>query len=89
MPNTWTLIRLATYLAAGVLVERLVTSGWKMASGPHPPVDAEDIDSHAGEVVAYAVLSGALIALARVFAVRTAARAYTKYTAKPIPTAAS
>jgi hypothetical protein len=88
VPNTWTLIRVAAYLAAGFLVERVVTSGWKVASGHQPPVDPEDIDSHAGEVVAYAVVSGALIALARVIAVRSAARAYTKYTAKPIPKSA-
>ncbi len=89
MPNAWTLIRIAAYLAAGFLVEQVVTTGWKVASGHQPPVDPEDIDSHAGEVVAYAVLSGALIALARVIAVRTAARAYTKYTAQPIPKVAS
>jgi len=86
VPDTWTFVRYAAMLAAGLLVERAVTTGWRMASGHKPPVDPEDVDSHVGEVVAYAVLSGALIALARVLAIRGAARAYTKYTAKSIPT---
>lgn len=85
MPNAWTVVRLAAMLAAGFLVERIVTTGWQAASGHQPPTDPEDIDSHAGEVVLYAVLSGALIALARVLAIRGAARAYTKYTSKPLP----
>lgn len=85
MPNAWTVLRLVAMLAAGYLVEQIVTNGWKAAVGHKPPTDPEDIDAHAGEVVLYAALSGALIALARVLAIRGAARAYTKYTSGPIP----
>lgn len=85
MPSPWTFIRLAALLAAGALVERVVVSGWRAASGHTPPVDPEDIDTHTGEVVLYAVLSGALIALARVLAIRGAAKAYVKYSKKPLP----
>lgn len=87
MPTPWTFVRLAAILAAGLLVERVVTSGWKVASGHNPPMDPEDIDSHTGEVVLYAVLSGALVALARVLAIRGAARAYVKYSKEPLPEA--
>lgn len=85
MPNAWNIIRLAAMLAAGFAVERVVTAGWKAASGHQPPTDPEDIDTHTGEVILYAVLSGALIAVARVIAIRGAAKAYTKYSSGPIP----
>lgn len=84
MPNAWTIIRYAAMLGAGFLVERVVTTGWRAASGHQPPTDAEDVEAHVGEMVAYAVISGALIALARVLAIRGAARMYTKYSSGPI-----
>jgi hypothetical protein len=84
VPNAWTIIRYAAMLGAGFLVERAVTTGWKVASGHKPPTEADDVESHVGEVIAYAVVSGALIALARVLAIRGAARAYSKYTSGPI-----
>lgn len=84
MPNAWTIIRYAAMLGAGFVVERAVTTGWKVASGHTPPTDAEDFENRVGEVVAYALVSGALIALARVLAIRGAARMYTKYSSGPI-----
>lgn len=89
MFNGWNLVRYIAIIAAGLAVERAVTKGWKIASGHEPPNDPEDIDTKTGEVVLYAVVSGALIALARVLAIRGAAKAYTSYTRKPVVTASS
>jgi hypothetical protein len=86
--NARTLVRYGAIIAAGFAVDRVVTMGWRAASGHEPPSDPEDIDTHTGEVILYAVVSGALIALARVLAIRGAAKAYTKVTAKPLTTEA-
>jgi hypothetical protein len=85
VPSPWTFIRLAAIVGVGALVERLVTTGWRVTTGHTPPTDPEDIDSRTGEVVVYAVVSGALIALARVLAIRGAAHAYSRYSKRPLP----
>jgi hypothetical protein len=85
--NSWTVLRYAAMIAAGFAVERVVTKGWQLASGHEPPSDPEDIDTHTAEVILYAVISGALIALARVLAIRGAAKAYASVTSRPATTA--
>jgi hypothetical protein len=64
-----------TAFAAAAAAQRLVSAGWQAARGHKPPA-AEDPETgvRLSEVVAAAAITGALVAVARVLATRSAAR---------------
>lgn len=67
------LVRLASVgasLLAGWLVQRLLDSAWKRASG-HSAPDANDTEAPLKEVAAAVALTSALVAIARVVAARS------------------
>ncbi len=59
-------------LVAGLAVNKLISTSWKAATGRAAPTDPEHPDLDLREAVVFAVVSGALIALARLAAVRGA-----------------
>lgn len=65
---------MAVALGAAWVAQQLVTQGWKRMLGHEPPKPENPGDSRFGEIAAAAMLSGAVVALARVFATRGAAR---------------
>ncbi len=60
--------------AAAWVAQKAITEAWKKATGHEPPNAEDDSDARIGEIVASAVLTGALVALARALATRGAAR---------------
>lgn len=72
----WTAFSLASALLAAAVAKKALDTGWKAATGKHPPENPADPDVRTSEAVAWAVASGTFVALARMFAQRRAADYY-------------
>ncbi|HWM73532.1 MAG TPA: DUF4235 domain-containing protein [Nocardioides sp.] len=83
--KVWSVFSLVSALGAAALARKAVDTTWKAATGKKPPENPADPDVRIGEAVAWAVLTGALVALARMFAQRRAAGYYAKSTGKLPP----
>jgi hypothetical protein len=57
-----------------------MTPSWKVATGKEPPQNPADPDVSIGEAVAWAVVSGVAIGVARMLASRKAANYYRRST---------
>ena len=76
----WKLIGTGSGVLAGMAAQRGLTVAWKAATGKEPPTIPEDPDTDWKDAVAWALLSGAAIGLARLFATRRAALYYRRST---------
>jgi Protein of unknown function (DUF4235) len=74
----WTVFSLVSALGAAALARKALDAGWRAATGKRPPENPADPDTRIGEAVAWAVVSGTLVALARMLAQRKAANYYTR-----------
>src|SRR6476659_5180619 len=72
----WTAFSLVSALLAAAIAKKALDTGWKAATGKHPPENPADPDGRTGEAVAWAVASGTFVGLARMFAQRRAADYY-------------
>jgi thiazole synthase ThiGH ThiG subunit len=72
----WTVFSLVSALGAAAVAKKALDSGWKAATGKRPPENPADPDVQMGEAIAWAVISGTLVALARMLAQRRAADYY-------------
>ncbi|WP_210441040.1 DUF4235 domain-containing protein [Nocardioides xinjiangensis] len=78
--KVWTIFSLASALGAASIARKGIDKAWKMSTGKNPPENPADPDVSVGEAVAWAAVTGALVALARMFAQRRAAGYYTRST---------
>jgi hypothetical protein len=78
--KVWSALSLVAVLGAAAVAKKALNTGWKAATGKTPPANPADPDVEAKEAVAWAVVSGALIGLARMAAARRAAGYYAKST---------
>ncbi|NPD06330.1 DUF4235 domain-containing protein [Nocardioides sp. zg-1308] len=76
----WTVFSLVSALGAAAVARKAIDKGWKVSTGKNPPENPADPDVGVGEAVAWAAVTGAIIALARMFAQRRAADYYTRST---------
>ncbi len=76
----WKILSVAAALGASVVARKITDGTWKFVSGKESPENPEDPEIDVKEAVAFAVLSGAVIGLARMLANRQATRVYTKAT---------
>jgi hypothetical protein len=76
----WRIIGTGAAIVAATLAERGIKTGWKLATGNEPPTIPEDPDTNWGEAISWALLSGAVIGLARLVATRRAAEYYRRST---------
>ncbi|MDQ6715275.1 MAG: DUF4235 domain-containing protein [Actinomycetota bacterium] len=77
----WRLIGAGAALAAGAIASKVVTTGWRFASGHDAPVDpAKPDDSTWKEALLFAAITGIVVQAARVAAERKAAEYYRKST---------
>ncbi len=83
--KVWSIFSLVSALGASVIAKKALTTGWQTATGKQPPANPADPDVDMREAVAWAVLSGTLIALARMLATRRAANYYVRSTGKLPP----
>ncbi|RLV49237.1 DUF4235 domain-containing protein [Nocardioides mangrovicus] len=78
--KSWAVLSAVSGIAAATVARKALNSGWKAATGKQPPANPADPDVAVREAVAWAVASGAIVALARMYAGRRAARYYVKST---------
>lgn len=67
-------IGLATTLGATALAKKAVDATWKLGAGKKPPTDPTDPDVDLREAMLWAVLSGAVIGVAKMWASRRLAK---------------
>ena len=70
---TWTIIGSAVALAAGTVAKKVVAGGWEKRRGGLPDDSAQ---TSIAEAVAFAVVSGVVVGVARLLAQRGAAKLY-------------
>lgn len=76
----WSVMSLVSVLGAAAVTKKALNTSWKAATGKNPPANPADPDVEIREAVAWAVVSGALIGVARMFAARRAAGYFAKST---------
>ena len=76
----WSVFSLASALGAAAVAKKALNTGWRAATGKNPPANPADPDVDMKEAVVWAMVSGTLIALARMLATRRAANYYAKST---------
>ena len=74
----WKVLGTGAAVGAAMVARKLVASGWTAATGKEPPDNPADPEVSWQEAVGWAVVSGAVIEVARLIATRQAAAYYTK-----------
>lgn len=82
----WRVLGTGSAVVAASFADKGLRAVWRTATGAEPPTVPEDPDTRWGEAVTWAVLSGAVIGLARLVAIRRAA-AYYKHSTGELPKA--
>ncbi|MFC7403529.1 DUF4235 domain-containing protein [Georgenia alba] len=72
----WKLVSAVATLGATVVTTKAITVGWRAVTGHEPPVDEDDPEVEWWEVIAFTVVSGALLGVARHLALRGATKWY-------------
>jgi hypothetical protein len=78
--KTWSVFSLASALGAAAVAKKALNTTWRATTGKNPPANPADPDVAMKEAIAWAALSGTLVALARMLATRKAAGYYAKST---------
>lgn len=76
----WKLLGAGSAAVAAAIADRGVRAAWRVATGGEPPETPEDPDTRWGEAVAWALVSGAAVAVVRLAVTRRAARYYRRST---------
>lgn len=71
---------LAAAVGAAAVAKRGLNTSWRAATGKNPPANPADPDVGLAEALMWAAVSGTLIGIARMLAVRRAATYYVKST---------
>lgn len=77
-PFVWKVLGTGAAVGAGVLAKNVASKAWEKGTGKTPPTNPESPTTTWAEAAAWAVVSGALVGLARMVATRQAARYYKK-----------
>lgn len=80
--KVWSLFSVGAALAAATVAKKGLNTTWKIATGKNPPADPTNPDIELREAVAWAVLSGTIVGVARMLATRRAANYYRRSTGK-------
>ena len=78
--KVWSAFSIIAALVAAAVARKALDRSWRIATGKKPPENPADPDIEVWEAVAWAMSTGALVALARMLAQRKAAAYYTKST---------
>lgn len=76
----WTILSLISTLGAASVARKGLSTFWKAATGKNPPENPADPDVVLREALAWAVLSGMAIGVARMLAQRKSASYYARST---------
>ena len=80
--TSFKLVGTVSAIAAQAVAKKVMTSGWKLATGNPPPANPEDPSVSWNEAVAFAIASGAIIGVTRLIVTRKVAEYWTKSTGK-------
>jgi Protein of unknown function (DUF4235) len=78
--KVWTVFSLVSALGAAAVAKKVLDKSWTVATGRKPPENPADPDVEIWEAVAWAVVSGTAVGLARMLAQRRAASYYARST---------
>lgn len=78
--KVWSIFSLISAVGAAAIAKKGLNASWRAATGKNPPANPADPDVRLGEAIAWAAVSGTLIAIARMFAARRAANYYARST---------
>ena len=78
--KAWSIFSLVSAVGAAAVAKKGLTTSWRAATGKNPPANPADPDVDIWEAVAWAAVSGTLVALARMLATRRAANYYARST---------
>lgn len=70
----WKVVGTAAAIGAGAAARKMLTAGWTLSTGQQPPANPVDPDVDLWEALSWAVVSGALIGMARMLATRSCAQ---------------
>ncbi|WP_153392907.1 DUF4235 domain-containing protein [Ornithinicoccus halotolerans] len=76
----WKVMTAATAVGASVVARKLTDGTWKFVTGSDSPQNPDDPDIEWKEAIAFAVLSGVMVGVARMLAHREATQVYKKAT---------
>ena len=76
----WKIIGTGSAVLAAAAAQKGLAAAWKLATGEDPPTIPEDPETSWREAITWAVLSGAVLGLARLAATRQAAHYYVRST---------
>lgn len=76
----WKLATTGAAIGGGVLAKKVTETTWRFVTGGDSPSNPEDPDIEWKEAIAFALLSGALVQLARMMINRESTRAFQKST---------
>jgi hypothetical protein len=77
---TWKVLGTASAVTAGLAARKLLVTAFTKTTGKNPPANPEAPDTSWQQAVGWALLSGAVMGLARMLATRKAADFYQKAT---------
>ena len=83
--GAWKLMDRGATIGAGVLARKLSALTWQTATRRKPPADTKNPDNDIREVVAWAVVGGAIVELTKVLVHRGAATYWTRSTGELPP----
>jgi len=81
----WSMFSLAASLGGAAVARKALDKSWQVSTGKKPPENPADPDIDIWEAVSWAALTGAAVALAKMYAQRRAANYYVKSTGKLPP----
>lgn len=73
---TWKLMGTGSAIVTGIAARKVITAAWTKGTGQAPPQNPESPDTTWQEALVWALVSGALIGVARMLAARKAADIY-------------
>ena len=83
----WKVLATLATVAAGAAAQRALSTGWRAATGTQPPDLPESPETRLAEAVAWSMVAGAVLNVARVIATRQAARYYAARAGGELPQA--
>jgi hypothetical protein len=83
--KVWSVFSLVAALGGAAVARKALDKGWQVSTGKKPPENPADPDVEVWEAVAWVTVTGAAVAVARMFAQRRAANYYLKSTGQLPP----
>lgn len=71
---TWRIVGALVGLGVGFASRKVLSFAWEKSTGKKPPASADALDISLGEAIAYAVVMGLGMEVARIVALRVAAK---------------